>query len=98
MLVLHQEQQRRLHEKLRRELGPAVLAALEDPDITEVMLNPDGCLWVESQRAGMRDTGKQMSAMQAENLIGTVAAMLEMDNLVSDCCRRRNADQLLVPL
>ena len=76
MLVLHQEQQRRLHEKLRRELGPAVLAALEDPDITEVMLNPDGCLWVESQRAGMRDTGKQISAMQAENLIGTVAAML----------------------
>ena len=76
MLLLHQEQQHRLHEKLRRELGPAVLAALEDPDITEVMLNPDGGLWVESQRQGMRDTGKQMPAMQAENLIGTVAAML----------------------
>ena len=76
MLLLHQEQQHRLHEKLRRELGPAVLAALEDPDITEVMLNPDGGLWVESQRQGMRDTGRQMSAMQAENLIGTVAAML----------------------
>jgi P-type conjugative transfer ATPase TrbB len=76
MLLLHQEQQHRLHEKLRRELGPAVLAALEDPDITEVMLNPDGGLWVESQREGMRDTGRQMPAMQAENLIGTVAAML----------------------
>jgi type IV secretion system protein VirB11 len=76
MLLLHREQQHRLHEKLRRELGPVVLAALEDPDITEVMLNPDGCLWVESQRAGMRDTGRQMPAMQAENLIGTVAAML----------------------
>jgi len=76
MLLLHQEQQHRLHEKLRRELGPAVLAALEDPDVTEVMLNPDGGLWVESQRQGMRDTGRQMPAMQAENLIGTVAAML----------------------
>ena len=76
MLLLHREQQQRLHEKLRRELGPVVLAALEDPDITEVMLNPDGCLWVESQRAGMRDTGRQLPAMQAENLIGTVAAML----------------------
>jgi len=76
MLLLHQEQQHRLHEKLRRELGPAVLAALEDPDITEVMLNPDGGLWVESQQKGMRDTGRQMPAMQAENLIGTVAAML----------------------
>jgi len=76
MLLLHREQQQRLHEKLRRELGPVVLAALEDPDITEVMLNPDGCLWVESQQGGMRDTGRQLPAMQAENLIGTVAAML----------------------
>ncbi len=76
MLGLHQEQQQRLQEKLRRELGPAVLAALEDADVTEVMLNPDGCLWVESQRAGMRETGTRIPAMQAENLIGTVAAML----------------------
>ena len=69
MLPLHHEQQQRLHEKLRRELGSVVLAALEDPDITEVMLNPDGCLWVESQRAGMRDTGRQLPAMQAEKTI-----------------------------
>ncbi len=76
MFGLHQEQQQRLQEKLRRELGPAVLAALEDADVTEVMLNPDGGLWVESQREGMRETGTRIPAMQAENLIGTVAAML----------------------
>src|SRR3989441_12159469 len=75
--MLHQrEQEQRLQEKLRRELGPVVLAALRDPDITEVMLNPDGSLWVESQRDGMRDTGAWMSEIQAENLIGTVASML----------------------
>ncbi len=76
MILLHREQQIRLHEKLRRELGPVVRTALEDLDVTEVMLNPDGALWIESQRGGMRDTGARMSAIQAENLIGTVAAML----------------------
>jgi type IV secretion system protein TrbB len=71
-----QERQQRLHEKLRRELGPEVLGALEDPDVTEVMLNPDGRLWVESRRDGMRDTGGRMTGIQAESLIGTVASML----------------------
>ena len=76
MSLHHREQQERLYEKLRRELGPVVLEALDDPDITEVMLNPDGSLWVESQRDGMRDVGASMSGIQAENLIGTVASML----------------------
>src|SRR5262249_56368335 len=72
--LLHAQQQARLFEKLRRELGPVVLGALEDPEVTEVMANPDGALWVESQTRGMRDTGTRLGAMQGENLIGTVAA------------------------
>lgn len=76
-MKLHcREQQQRLQEKLHRELGPVVLAALVDAEITEVMLNPDGALWIESQRDGMRDTGARMSGIQAETLIGTVAALL----------------------
>src|SRR3989442_5205208 len=75
-MLHHREQQQRLEEKLRRELGLNVLTALRDPDITEVMLNPDGSLWVESQRDGQLDTGARMSGIQAENLIGTVASML----------------------
>ncbi len=76
MLALQREQQQRLREKLQRELGPIALAALDDLDVTEVILNPDGVLWIESQREGMRDTGARMSGIQAENLIGTVASML----------------------
>src|SRR5207249_8065032 len=75
-MLHHREQQQRLEEKLRRELGLNVLTALRDPDITEVMLNPDGSLWIESHRDGMRDTGARISGIQAENLIGTVASML----------------------
>jgi len=75
-MLYHREQQARLTEKLRRELGPVVLAALDDADVTEIMLNPDGVVWIESQRFGMRDTGGRMGAAQAENLIGTVASIL----------------------
>jgi len=66
----------RLDERLRRELGPAVLAALDDPDVIEIILNPDGRLWVESHGKGMQPTGISISAIQAERLIGTVAFAL----------------------
>jgi type IV secretion system protein TrbB len=66
----------RLSEKLRRELGPVVLKALSDPDVIEIILNPDGRIWVESHTGGMSQTDASMAPTQAENLIGTVAAAL----------------------
>jgi len=66
----------RLSEKLRRELGPVVLKALSDPDVIEIILNPDGRIWVESHSGGMSQTDGSMAPTQAENLIGTVAAAL----------------------
>ena len=66
----------RLSEKLRRELGPVVLKALSDPDVIEIILNPDGRIWIESHTAGMSQTDASMQPSQAENLIGTVAAAL----------------------
>ena len=32
---------------LRTALGPAIAGYLEDPGIVEVMLNPDGRLWID---------------------------------------------------
>ena len=75
-LSLHDQLHVRLQEKLRRELGAAVLDALADPRVIEVMLNPDGRLWIDELGVGMRDTGSRISAAQAENLLGTVAATL----------------------
>ncbi len=28
-------------------MGPEIAAALEDPEVVEVLLNPDGSLWVD---------------------------------------------------
>jgi P-type conjugative transfer ATPase TrbB len=74
-LSLHDQLHVRLEEKLRRELGAAVLDALAEPTIIEIMLNPDGRLWIDELGSGMRDTGVQIGAAQVENLLGTLASM-----------------------
>ncbi|HVP12357.1 MAG TPA: ATPase, T2SS/T4P/T4SS family, partial [Phycisphaerae bacterium] len=70
------ELQRRQTEKLRRELGPVVMQQLHDPRVVEVMLNPDGKVWIDLLGEGLRDTGETLSPAQVENLLGTVAALL----------------------
>ena len=42
---------------LRTALGPAIAGWLEDPAVVEVMLNPDGRLWIDRLAGGLRDTG-----------------------------------------
>ncbi|MFS2163125.1 hypothetical protein ACCD09_05275, partial [Variovorax sp. Varisp62] len=32
---------------LRTAMGPEIAAALADPEVVEVLLNPDGSLWVD---------------------------------------------------
>jgi type IV secretion system protein VirB11 len=47
---------------LRTAMGPAITAWLEDPAVVEVMLNPDGRLWIDRLADGLADTGKRLSA------------------------------------
>src|SRR5438094_9131727 len=75
MRAAHPEAQQRLYAKLCRELGASTFAALGDPDVTEVMCNPDGSLWVESHAAGMREIGECRRETQVESRIGTGAAL-----------------------
>src|SRR5690606_18472631 len=58
---------------LRTALGPAIAAWLEDPNIAEVMLNPDGSLWVDCLADGLTHTGTQFSAADGERIIRLVA-------------------------
>ncbi len=74
-----QQRDRRLRDKLRRELGSDVLAALADPAVVEVMLNADGELWVERLVSGVAQLDGTMSRSQAENLLGTVAALADAE-------------------
>ncbi len=58
---------------LRTALGPAVARFLDDPAIVEVMLNPDGRLWIDRRASGLADTGEQLSATDGERIIRLVA-------------------------
>ena len=40
---------------LRTALGPAIAGFLEDPAIVEVMLNPDGRLWIDRLSEGLSE-------------------------------------------
>jgi len=58
---------------LRTALGPAIAAWLEDPGIVEVMLNPDGRLWVDRLTEGLIDTGERLAAADGERIVRLVA-------------------------
>ena len=58
---------------LRTALGPRVAGWLEEPTIIEVMLNPDGRLWVDRLGSGLAATECPMSAADGERIIRLVA-------------------------
>ena len=43
---------------LRTTLGPAIATFPEDPSIVEVMLNPDGRLWIDRLSGGLEHSGR----------------------------------------
>ena len=55
---------------LRTAMGPLIASALEDPDVVEVMLNPDGALWIDRLSTGRAATGESLSAADGERIIG----------------------------
>src|SRR5487761_1005274 len=70
---LHSEAFSRGARMLRTALGPAIAAFLEDPSIVEVMLNPDGRLWIDRLSGGLEDTGCRVTPADAERIVRLVA-------------------------
>lgn len=58
---------------LRTALGPAIIAFLSEPSVVEVMLNPDGRLWVDRLGEGLVDTGANLTPSDGERIIRLVA-------------------------
>lgn len=68
----------RLIRKLRDALGDAIWRALDDTSVVEIMVNPDGRLFVERLGQGM----EMLTALQpgaAEIIIGSVAHALQSE-------------------
>ena len=58
---------------LRTALGANIAAWLDDPGVVEVMLNPDGRLWIDRLKEGVSDTGQRLSAADGERIVRLVA-------------------------
>src|ERR1700750_1869385 len=58
---------------LRTALGPSIATWLEDPAVVEVMLNPDGRLWIDRLTEGLAETGERLSAADGERIVRLVA-------------------------
>jgi len=58
---------------LRTAMGPAIALWLEDPSVVEVMLNPDGRLWIDRLAGGLVDTGERLSPGDGERIVRLVA-------------------------
>ncbi len=58
---------------LRTALGPSIAAWLDDAAVIEVMLNPDGRLWVDRLGEGIADTGATMMPADGERIVRLVA-------------------------
>ena len=71
--VLQSEALVRSGRMLRTALGPAISSWLEDPAIVEIMLNPDGRLWVDRLSTGLCDSGLVLSSADGERIVRLVA-------------------------
>ncbi|WP_309630146.1 P-type conjugative transfer ATPase TrbB [Brevundimonas sp.] len=60
-------------EALRHALGDTVLAALVEPEVVEILANPDGRLVLDRSGEGRRDTGVTLSAEARERVVRLIA-------------------------
>lgn len=70
---VRQEAYRRSASMLRTALGSAIGEWLDDPQVIEIMLNPDGLLWVDRLGVGICASSCRMNTADGERIIRLVA-------------------------
>ncbi len=67
------EAHQRSARMLRTAMGGAIAAWLADAAVIEIMLNPDGRLWVDRLGEGITDSGVMMAPADGERIVRLVA-------------------------
>ena len=76
MSILEKAREDRLTQMLATALGDTAGQLLLDESIAEIMLNPDGSLWIDRLGEGRSYTGFTMSPADAERVIFIVASSI----------------------
>ena len=71
--------QQRHGSMLRSAMGPVITQALADTDVLEVMVNPDGGLWIDRLGSGQSCTNIQLLSHEVERIIRLVASHAHCD-------------------
>ena len=64
---------------LKTAMGNDIVAALADPAVVEVMVNPDGALRLDRLGTGRLDTGVRLGAAEVERIIRLVASHIRLE-------------------
>ncbi|HEV2551649.1 MAG TPA: P-type conjugative transfer ATPase TrbB [Stellaceae bacterium] len=75
----HPEARGRRNAMLRTAMGKEIAAALADPTVIEVMVNPDGSLRLDRLGEGRIDTGARLGAAEVERIIRLVASHVRVE-------------------
>lgn len=64
---------------LRTAMGADIAEALDDPKVIEIMVNPDGRLWLDKLGIGRFDTDKMLTPSEGERVVRLVASHINQD-------------------
>jgi type IV secretion system protein TrbB len=79
LTFVNPESRERRRAMLRTAMGPAIGAALADPAVIEVMVNPDGSLRLDRLGVGRIDTGERLQTAEVERIIRLVASHVRVE-------------------
>ncbi|MEM8771410.1 MAG: P-type conjugative transfer ATPase TrbB [Pseudomonadota bacterium] len=83
-VIQHTETSMRRASMLKTAFGPVIGAALEDQTVIEIMVNPDGSLWIERHETGRVQADVVLKDADRERIIRLVASHIGFD------CDREN--------
>jgi len=79
MSVIHPQSNERRRTMLRTAMGTEIAAALADPLVIEVMVNPDGALRLDRLGEGRIDTRVRLGSAEVERIIRLVASHIRLE-------------------
>lgn len=74
MLKHNQQTNVRTEAMLRTAMGDAIASALDDDSVVEILVNPDGRLWLDKHGEGRVHSGVHLAPNEAERIIRLVAS------------------------
>ncbi len=78
-VILHPQTLERRRAMLRTAMGGEICAALADPAVIEVMVNPDGALRLDRLGEGRVDTHVRLGVPEVERIIRLVASHIHAE-------------------